>query len=140
MSLRTPARWVGIDYGTQRVGIALADPLGMVAQPETTVPPHDLIEALEALDAKHGVEGVVVGWPYLHDGTPGTLAEEIQLRINALEKALPHVRIVRRDEYYTSELAKQALGEAGVLQAGRYDKGRVDAAAAALILQDYLDE
>ena len=139
MSLNTPARWVGIDYGTQRVGIAMADPLGMVAHPETTVSPGDLVDTLNALNATHGIHGVVIGWPCLHDGTPGTLSEAIEPQIEAIQAALPHAQVVRRDEYFTSELARQALQEAGVAQAGRHDKGRVDAAAAALILQDYLD-
>ena len=57
-----------------------------------------------------------------------------------MARNVPAVPVEKRDERNTSELAQQALSEAGVRQPGRYDKGQVDAAAAALILQDYLDE
>lgn len=138
--LNTPPRFVGIDYGTKRVGLALSDPLHMAAHPHDTVPPGALVDTLEALADAKGLAGIVIGWPLKPDGTAGAMTERVQTCIDAIEEALPAVPVVRRDERNTSELAQQALSEAGVRQPGRYDKGRVDAAAAALILQDYLDE
>ena len=138
--LNTPPRFVGIDYGTKRVGLALSDPLHMTAHPHDTVSPATLVGVLEALADTHGLAGIVIGWPLERDGTTGPMTERVQTCINTIEDALPAVSITRRDERNTSELAQQALSEAGVRQPGRYDKGRVDAAAAALILQDYLDE
>lgn len=138
--LNTPPRFVGIDYGTKRVGLALSDPLHMTAYPHDTIPPTTLVDVLEGLADAHGLAGIVIGWPLEPDGTAGTMTERVQTCIDDIEEALPAVSITRRDERNTSELAQQALSEAGVRQPGRHDKGRVDAAAAALILQDYLDE
>ena len=138
--LQTPPRFVGIDYGTKRVGLALSDPLHMTAYPHDTVPPDALVNALQELADEKGLAGIVIGWPLELDGTAGAMTDRVQACIDAIEDALPAVSIARRDERNTSELAHQALSEAGVRQPGRYDKGRVDAAAAALILQDYLDE
>lgn len=138
--LNTPPRFVGIDYGTKRVGLALSDPLHMAARPHDTVPPGALVDTLQALADTHGLAGIVIGWPLEQDGTAGTMTQRVQACIDEIEDALPAVSIMRRDERNTSELAQQALSEVGVHQPGRYDKGRVDAAAAALILQDYLDE
>jgi len=138
--LDTPPRLIGIDYGTKRVGLALSDPLHMTAHPYDTVPPGALVDTLHELADAKGLAGIVIGWPLTPGGTPGAMTERVQACIDAIEEALPTVPITRRDERNTSELAQQALSEAGVHQPGRYDKGRVDAAAAALILQDYLDE
>ncbi len=138
--LNTPPRFVGIDYGTKRVGLALSDPLHMTAYPHGTVPPEQLVDTLQELADAKGLAGIVIGWPLERNGTAGAMTERVQTCIDAIKEALPAVSIVRRDERNTSELAQQALSEAGVRQPGRHDKGRVDAAAAALILQDYLDE
>ncbi|MES3630819.1 MAG: Holliday junction resolvase RuvX [Longimonas sp.] len=138
--LETPPRLVGIDYGTKRVGIALSDPLHMVARPHRTVSPPALVDELQAIHSKHGIARIVIGWPLKPDGTAGAMTETVQKCIDAIREALPSVPVDKRDERNTSELAQQALSDAGVRQPGRHDKGRVDAAAAALILQHFLDE
>ncbi len=142
-ALDAPApRLVAVDYGTKRVGLALADPLRMFARPHGAFSPGAAVEELRRIHAEEGIETIVVGWPLTLEGEEGAATERVQQYINRLRNALPAgIRIVKRDERLTSEMAKDALREAGARRTGRYeeDRGRVDAAAAALILQDYLD-
>lgn len=137
--LDTPSRIVGIDVGTKRVGLAVADPLRHFAQAEGTYAPAKALEVLQSLAQDEGIETVVVGWPLTEDGEAGEAIEMVQAYVERVERALGTVEVVRQDERFTSEMAKNLLRRAGVSQPGRYDKGRVDAAAAAVILQDYLN-
>jgi putative Holliday junction resolvase len=137
--LNEPARVVGVDVGTKRVGIAVADPLRMFARPHETHPPDAALEVLRTLDAETGIETIVVGWPLTEAGEAGEATEMVDAYVERIREALETVEVVRRDERFTSEIAKDLLRQAGVSQPGRYDKGRVDAAAAAVILQDYLN-
>ncbi len=136
-------RIVAVDYGTKRVGLAVADPLRLFAQPHGAFGPAAAVEALRRIDAQGGgIETIVVGWPVLPDGTEGAATARVQQYANRLRNAFPHVQVVTRDERHTSEMARDAIRAFGVKRRGhpKRDKGRVDAAAAALILQDYLDE
>ncbi|WP_022835123.1 Holliday junction resolvase RuvX [Salisaeta longa] len=132
-------RVVGIDCGTKRVGIAVADPLQLFARVEGTYAPDEALAVLERLKVTDGLEALVIGWPLTLAGEEGAATDVVAAYIARIRERLPAVPIHKRDERFTSELAKQALQEAGVRQPGRRDKGRVDAAAAAIILQDYLD-
>ncbi|PSQ83593.1 MAG: Holliday junction resolvase RuvX [Bacteroidetes bacterium QS_7_67_15] len=136
-------RVVAIDYGTQRAGLAVADPLRMFAQPAGAVPPDEVIGRLEeiAAEADEGLDVLVVGWPLLPSGEEGEATARVANFIETLEAAFPEARVVRRDERRTSEMAKDAIREHGERRSGEplFEKGRVDAAAAALILQDWLD-
>lgn len=133
-------RAVGIDVGTKRVGLALADPLRTFAQSHGTFPPEDALNELERIHRDDGIDVLVVGWPLTEAGEEGEATEFVQSYVDRIRKRLPSVDVQKRDERYTSEWAKEALRDAGVKQPGRFDKGRVDAAAAAIILQGFLDE
>lgn len=137
--LDEPSRIVGVDVGTKRVGIAKSDPLRLFAQVEGTYSPEQALSALQLLAEEDGIDVVVVGWPLTEAGEEGEATEMVDAFVERIREALSAVDIVRRDERHTSEMAKDLLRRAGVSQPGRYDKGRVDAAAAAVILQDYLD-
>jgi putative Holliday junction resolvase len=128
-----------VDVGTKRVGIATSDPLRLFAQVEGTYPPSEALDTLSSLDSEEGIDVVVVGWPLTEQGKEGEATDMVDAFVERLRDALGAVPVERRDERYTSEMAKDLLRRAGVSQPGRYDKGRVDAAAAAVILQDYLD-
>lgn len=117
----------------------MADPLAMFAQTEGTYAPDEALDVLRGVAADDGIERVVVGWPITEDGEEGDATEMVESYVDRIQKVLGAVEIVRRDERFTSEIAKDLLRRAGVKQPGRYDKGRVDAAAAAVILQSYLD-
>jgi putative Holliday junction resolvase len=138
-ALEGAPRVVGIDVGTKRVGVAVSDPLRLFAQVEGTYPPEEAVEVLRSLKEEQGLDRVVVGWPLTEAGEEGEATEMVEAFVEQLKEALGPVDVVRRDERFTSKMAKDLLRRAGVSQPGRYDKGRVDAAAAAVILQDYLD-
>lgn len=130
-----PPRVVAVDYGTKRVGVALADPLRYFAQPFGTFGQQEAIERLRGLHATDGIAVIVLGWPLTEEGAEGAATARVQQYANRLRNALPGVEIVKWDERFTSELAKTQLKEAGRRRA----PGRLDAAAAGIILQEYLD-
>jgi putative Holliday junction resolvase len=136
--LTGPSRLVGVDVGTKRVGLAMSDPLRLFAQPHGTYAPEDALDELVQLAEDDGLDAIVVGWPLTEDGEEEEAVEMVRAFVERIEATLPHVSVARCDERFTSERAKDLLRRAGVSQPGRYDKGRVDAAAAAVILQDYL--
>lgn len=136
--LDSTARLVSVDYGTKRVGIARADPLGFFAQPYGTFTPGEALKALRRLAAEEGIATLVIGWPLTEEGEEGAMTELVQAYVNRLEKALPGVQIVKWDERYTSEMARRRIREVGG-RLTRDNRGRIDAAAAAIILQDYLE-
>ena len=133
------SRIVGVDVGTKRVGIAVADPLRLFAQTRGTYPPEEALEALREMSDEEGIDTIVVGWPLTEEGTAEDATDMVESYVDRICEALGEVTVVREDERYTSEIAKDLLRRAGVSQPGRYDRGRVDAAAAAVILQGYLD-
>lgn len=132
-------RIVGIDFGTRRTGIAVADPLGMFARTLGTFSPDEALAALRRLDADEGITIVVIGWPLTPDGKEGAAVERTAAYARRIEKALPHARIEQMDERFTSAEARELMLQAGVPRQRREKKGRLDAAAAAVILQSYLD-
>lgn len=138
--LPSPARIAGVDYGQKRVGLALADPLRMFAQPWTTVPPREALQALRRLQEEQGLAVVVVGWPLTPEGAEGEATERVQRFIARLRRVLGPVTVVKWDERYTSEEARAMIRRGSKPRMPGRAKGRVDAAAAAIILQEYLDQ
>lgn len=138
--LPTRPRIVGVDYGTKRVGLAMADPLRLFAQPMETHPPDEAVTALRALHAREGIDTLVIGWPLTPDGEEGAATARVQPFLNRLRNALPGVHIVTWDERFSSARAKEAIRASGAGRKARRDRARVDRAAAAIILQEYLDE
>lgn len=137
--LNATPRILGVDVGTKRVGIARSDPLHNFSQVHGTFSPSDALEEIKSLQASDGITTLVVGWPLSLDGEENEATAFVDEFVEELNEAVPGVPVVRQDERFSSEIAIGALREAGVRQPGRYDKGRVDAAAAAVILQDYLN-
>lgn len=127
-------RIVGIDYGTKRVGIAMADPLGMFAQPVGTFDPDGAILRLRAIREEDGIRTVVIGWPLSEEGLETESTRRVDLFVRRLRNALGKVEVVRLDERYTSEEARDRLKGRGPIGAGR-----LDTVAAGIILQEYLD-
>lgn len=138
-TLGSEPRAVGVDVGTKRVGVAVADPLQLFAQAHGTYAPDEALDTLQQMQEDKGIEIVVVGWPLTEEGEAGEATEMVDQFVTRVREKLGTVDIVRCDERFTSEMAKDLLRRAGVSQPGRFDKGRVDAAAAAVILQGYLD-
>ena len=131
-------RILAIDYGGKKSGIAVTDPLQIIATGLTTVPSHELIAFLKTYFEKEVVELIVIGMPKNWDesdthGTP--LAEAA---IKRLEKAFPGMPIKTVDERFTSKMAKLAMLEMGLKKKDRRDKKLVDEIAATIMLQEYL--
>lgn len=128
-------RIVSVDYGTHRVGLSIADPLRMFAQPLDTCSPASAIEKLVAIHQSEKIELIVIGWPLKEDGSEGCATKRVNEYIRRLLNQMPDVNIVRWDERYTSEEARALLR--GRSYQGR--RGMVDQVAAGIILQEYLD-
>lgn len=128
-------RIVAVDYGTRHTGLALADPLGLFAQPFGTWPPDIAAKRLADLHRTEGISVVVIGWPLMEDGTEGKATQRVDAYIRHLSRKLRGSKIVRWDERFTTEEAKDRLR--GRLKRGQ--KKRVDMMAAGIILQEYLD-
>jgi putative Holliday junction resolvase len=132
------SRIMGIDYGTKRTGIAVTDPLQIIASALTTVPTGELLGFLENYLRNEEVEAIVVGEPLYPDGNPAQIAPHVKGFVNKLRRQHPGLLVVMQDERYTSELAKQIILQSGAKQKKRRDKALVDQVSAALILEDYL--
>jgi len=135
-------RVLGIDFGERRIGLALSDPTGTLASPLPTLkrragkrPP---LAAIESIIAEHGVEAIVLGLPVTLAGEESAWTLTVRSVGEALSKrtGLP-VHYV--DERFTSVMAEKAVRGIGLPKKKREEKGRVDAAAAVLILQSWLD-
>lgn len=133
------ARILAIDYGTKRTGIAVTDPLQIIANGLDTVETKELLSYLETYFSEEEVETVVVGEPLHADDTPTYLEPHIIGFIRKLQKQFPELNIVRQDERFTSVMAKEALLESGLKQKKRRQKGLVDKMAATILLQEYLE-
>ena len=134
-------RILGIDFGNVRVGVAVSDPLRIIAQTVGTFQNNaTILDELERLAKEYDVGLVVVGMPYTLKGEKGTKAEEVDKFISALKQKLA-VDVVSLDERFTSRIAHQTLIQMGTTKKQRRtNKGRVDAMASALILQSFLDQ
>lgn len=133
-------RLLGVDYGRKRIGLALSDPLRMFASPLTTIEVHSkkqLMADLAEIIKTHEVETLVFGCPKKTTGAPSDLQPEIDALANALQKSTG-CAIYFVDERFTSVIAQQSLQAQGVKPSR--NKGLVDKTAAALILQQYLDQ
>lgn len=133
-------RIVGVDFGTKRVGLAKSDPLGLFAQPVGTYPPTEALDVIEGIETEDGVSAVVIGWPLEEDGSHGKMIQLVKEYVNRIRKRLPGVEIVRRDERHSSERAKELIRSSERPSMRNTGRGRIDTAAAGILLQEYLDE
>ncbi len=138
-------RSLGLDIGDRRIGVALSDPLGILASPlkviERGLDGEDIAAILE-LVKQYKVECIIAGMPRSMDGSLGYQAEKVQSFIDNL-KMQTAVPVESRDERLTTVNAKKMVEEAGRKKRSkgtRFKKGEYDAAAAAIILQSYLNE
>ena len=130
---------MGIDYGSRRVGVAVSDPLRILAGPLAALANDGaLIDRLCALAAEQEAVLVVVGMPYAADGGKGGKAREVEEFLGRLRARLP-VPVETWDESYTSVDAHRAFLAGGMKRKRRQQKSRVDVMAARLLLQEYLE-
>lgn len=133
------ARIMAIDYGTKRVGIAVTDPMQMIANRLTTVHSKDIFDFLKDYLSKEEVECIVVGEPKTMMNKPSESTKEINAFVKKLSKNYPEVKIERMDERFTSKMAFQTMIDAGLKKKDRKDKELVDSISATIILQSYLE-
>lgn len=131
---------VAIDYGPRRVGVAMSDGLGLGAHPVGTFAPDEALARLRRLADEHGLATLVLGWPLDPDGREGAAVERVRPFLGRLRRAFPAVPVAPFDERDTSREAAGALYAAGRWKSVRRDKGRLDAAAACVMLEHYLRE
>ena len=132
------ARILAIDYGLKRTGLAVTDPLQIIASPLETVLTSELLEYLKKYFLAEQVETVVIGMPKKLDNTPSSNAAHVQGFIHAFKREVPTMNIVEVDERFTSVMALNAMIEGGMKKKDRQVKGNVDKISATIILQSYL--
>lgn len=131
-------RILGIDYGRKRSGIAVTDPLKIIANGLTTVPSHTLIDFIQNYVAKECVEKIIVGLPKQLNGNPSESMKYITPFLNRLRKVIPQIPVEMYDERFTSTIAHRAMIDGGMKKSDRQNKEIVDTIAASIILNDYL--
>ena len=132
------ARILSIDYGRKRTGLAVTDPLQLIAGGLATVATHELFEWLKAYTQKETVERIVIGEPRQPNGQPSENLERVMQFVNRWRKAMPAIPIELYDERFTSVLAHQVMLDGGLKKKARQDKALVDEISATIILEDYL--
>lgn len=133
------ARILSIDYGLKRTGIAVTDPLQIIAHALTTVETKTLIAFLLDYLAKEEVEKIIVGEPKQSDNSASEIEPAIRQFIAEFRKRKADVTIERFGEKFTSQLAMQALIQSGVKKKERRNKALIDQVSATIILQNYLE-
>lgn len=132
-------RILAIDYGNKRVGLAVTDPLKIVANALETVPAHDVLNYLAAYTAREQVEKFVVGLPKQMNGLNSESMQYIEPFVKKLKEKFPNIEVQFVDERFTSVLAHRTMLEGGLKKKDRQDKALVDRISATIILQSYLE-
>jgi putative Holliday junction resolvase len=133
------ARIVSIDYGKRRTGIAVTDPLQIIANGLATVSTSQLYQFLVDYMSKEPVERIVIGKPMQPNGQPSENLARVQQFVARWKKAQPDVPIEYVDERFTSVLAHRAMIDGGLRKKARQDKALVDEISATIILQSYME-
>jgi putative Holliday junction resolvase len=132
------ARILAIDYGLKRTGLAVSDPLKIIATGLTTVESSQLIPYLKNYLTQEEVELIIIGEPKNWDDTDTHATPLVKKIIIELEKNFPHILLKKVDERFTSKMASRAMIEMGLKKKQRQNKALVDEIAATLLLQEYL--
>lgn len=131
------SRIVAIDYGTKRIGVAISDPLKIIAQPYGTYSHDEIWDVLSKL-AQEGIETLVFGWPLTEMGEESEATERVRNFMEHVAKRFPDLQLDTWDERFTSVEAEEAIRSSGLRMKARREKARVDRTAAAILLRDYL--
>lgn len=132
------ARILSIDYGGKRTGIAVTDPMQIIATGLTTIDSKELIPFLKKYFASETVELIIIGMPKNWDESDTHGTPLVEAAIKKLQKEFPNMPLKTVDERYTSKMAKDAMLQMGLKKKDRRDKKRVDEIAATIMLQEYM--
>ncbi len=133
------ARILSIDYGKKRTGLAVTDPLQLIANGLATVSTSELFNYVKTYVEKESVERIVIGEPRQPNGEPSENLARVQQFVNRWRKAVPTVPIEYYDERFTSVLAHRAMIDGGLGKKARQNKALVDEISATIILQNYME-
>jgi len=133
------SRILALDIGRKRTGIAVTDPLNIIANGLTTVPTHLIYDFIRDYTNKEKVEILVIGHPKQMNNQPSDAVIYIDPVVNRIRKLFPDLRIERVDERYTSKIAFQTMIDGGVKKMDRRNKDLVDTISATIILQSYME-
>jgi putative holliday junction resolvase len=137
---RAVARVMAIDYGTKRTGLAVTDPLQIIATALTTVATPEALEYIRQYALKEQVEAFVIGIPRHLNNTDAAIVPEIEKFICELEIKVPGIPVHRVDERFTSLMATRSLLESGQSRKTRQDKSVIDKISATIILQWWMEQ
>ena len=132
------ARILSIDYGLKRTGIAVTDPLQIIATGLTTVASRELIPFLKNYFSKETVELIIIGEPRNLDDSATHATPLVERCIKSLQKNFPAIPVKKVDERFTSKMAKDSMLEMGLKKMQRRNKALVDEIAATILLQEYM--
>lgn len=132
-------RYLAVDYGQRRVGLAVSDTMHMIATHLETVPQTDIYNYLKEYVGKEDVELIVVGNPKQMDNTPSESMVYVKEFLENIVKLFPQIPVYMVDERYTSKIASQSIAHSGLKKKKRQEKGLIDSVSAVLILQDFME-
>lgn len=132
-------RILSIDYGKKRTGIAVSDPLQIIANGLTTVETSRIFDFLGEYLQKEEVSSIVVGLPKQMNNEPSENMKRIEPFVNRLKKLYPQIPVEYWDERFSSKMAQQTMRDAGLKKKDRQNKELVDEISAAIILQGYME-
>lgn len=132
-------RILAIDYGTRRTGLAVTDPLQIIATALITVESKDAIKFLKEYTSKEVIESFVIGMPKTLLNEDSENAKHVRFFATQLEKEFPTIPLYYADERFTSSIAKQTMIDGGMKKKDRREKSNVDKISATLILQSFME-
>lgn len=130
---------MAFDYGTKRIGIAVTDPLQIIATGLDTVHPKDIVDYLKKYLVLNPVERFVVGEPKQMDNTASQSAPHVKGFVTILQKNFPDIPVEMIDERFTSKMASAAIAQSGMKKIDRQNKALVDTVSATIILQSWME-
>ncbi len=133
-------RILAIDYGRKNSGLAVSDPMQIIANGLDTVPSHELFNYLVRYMEAEPVERIVIGYPTQVNGQESESMKYIKPFVNRLKKSFPQMPIEWVDERFTSKLAFQTMIDGGLKKKARQNKALVDKVSATIILQTYMEQ
>jgi len=133
------ARILAIDYGRKRAGIAVTDPLQIIANSLTTVKTQEVLTFLESYFVRVKVDIIVIGYPKQMNNMPSEAVIYVDPFIDKVRKRWPEKKVVLMDERFTSKMAFQTMIDGGVKKMDRRNRELIDAISATIILQSYME-
>ncbi len=130
---------MALDIGGKRTGVAVTDPMRIIASGLTTVATSELIDFLKKYMLTEQVELLVIGEPKQMDNSPSESTPIIEAEIQKIKTQFPTLMIKRVDERFTSKMASQVIAQSGKIKKDRQDKSLIDTVSATIILQSYME-